>query len=106
MIANNNTARFAALADPTRCKIFERLAKGPLPVGKLAAGLPVSRPAVSQHLKVLEDARLVRHEEQGARHLYRVDPQGVKAMRDYLDRFWSQALAAFKAAAEEKEKDT
>ena len=101
----NHSDRFAALADPTRCKIFERLAKGPLPVGKLAAGLPVSRPAVSQHLRVLENAGLVRHEELGARHLYRVDPQGVKAMRDYLDRFWSLTLTAFKAAAEKEEKD-
>jgi DNA-binding transcriptional ArsR family regulator len=76
-----------------------------LSVGQLAAGLPVSRPAVSQHLRVLEDAGLVHHEEEGVRHVYRVDPQGVKAMRDYLDRFWSQALTAFKAAAENKEKD-
>jgi DNA-binding transcriptional ArsR family regulator len=101
----NNTARFAALADPTRCKLFERLAKGPRPVGKLAAGLAVSRPAVSQHLRVLEDAGLVCHEEEGTRHVYRVDPRGVKAMRDYLDRFWSQALVAFKAAAEKEEND-
>jgi DNA-binding transcriptional ArsR family regulator len=101
----NYTACFSALADPTRRKIFERLAKGPLPVGRLAARLPVSRPAVSQHLKVLEDAGLVRHEEQGTRNVYSVDPQGVRAMRAYLDRFWSEALSAFKAAAEKKEED-
>jgi DNA-binding transcriptional ArsR family regulator len=99
----NAAARFAALADPTRLRIFERLARGPLPVGRLARGLPVSRPAVSQHLKVLQDAGLVRHEEDGPRRLYRIDPGGVNAMRAYLDRFWSHALAAFKEAAEKEE---
>jgi DNA-binding transcriptional ArsR family regulator len=96
-------AAFAALGDPTRRLIFERLAKGPLAVGELAAGLPVSRPAVSQHLKVLKDARLVIDRQEGTRRLYQVDAAGVEAMRRYLDRFWDRALAAFKAAAERKE---
>ena len=94
---------FTALGDSTRRQIFERLAKGPLAVGALAEGLPVSRPAVSQHLKVLKDARLVVAEEDGTRRLYRVDTAGVEAMRKYLDRFWDRALAAFKAAAERRE---
>jgi DNA-binding transcriptional ArsR family regulator len=71
-------------------------------VGKLATGLSVTRPAVSQHLKVLKDAGLVAVERQGARRVYRIDPKGVEAMRTYLDRFWDRALAAFKAAAEEE----
>jgi DNA-binding transcriptional ArsR family regulator len=94
---------FAALGDPTRRLIFERLTKGPLAVGELAEGLPVSRPAVSQHLKVLKDARLVVDEQDGTRRLYRLDTAGVEAMRRYLDRFWDRALAAFKAAAERRE---
>ena len=96
---------FSALADPTRRKIFERLARRPSPVGELAEGLPVSRPAVSQHLKVLRDARLVTDSRDGNRRLYRVDPEGVAGMREYLDRFWSDALAAFeKAVRTEEEK--
>ncbi len=91
---------FSALGDPTRRAIFERLAGGPRSVGELAAELPVSRPAVSQHLKVLKAAGLVSDRAEGTRRLYRVDPGGVGAMRDYLDRFWDQALAAFKAAVE------
>jgi DNA-binding transcriptional ArsR family regulator len=94
---------FAALGDPTRRLIFERLTKGPLAVGELAEGLPVSRLAVSQHLKVLKDARLVVDEQDGTRRLYRLDTAGVEAMRRYLDRFWDRALAAFKAAAERRE---
>jgi DNA-binding transcriptional ArsR family regulator len=85
---------------PTRRAIFERLAGGPRSVGELAAELPVSRPAVSQHLKVLKGAGLVDDRAQGARRLYRIDPRGVGAMRDYLDGFWDQALTAFKAAVE------
>jgi DNA-binding transcriptional ArsR family regulator len=95
---------FAALADPTRRRVFERLARKSLSVGEIAAELPVSRPAVSQHLKVLKDAGLVVHTAQGTRRVYRVDPRGIAAMKNYLDRFWDRALAAFKAAAEE-EKD-
>ena len=107
-MANERDARldgFTALADPTRRRVFERLARKPLSVAELAAGLPVSRPAVSQHLKVLADARLVTHERDGTRRVYRVDPRGLQAMKTYLDRFWDRALAAFKAAAE-KETDS
>jgi DNA-binding transcriptional ArsR family regulator len=96
---------FAALADPTRRQVFERLAKKSLSVGQIAAGLPVSRPAVSQHLKVLKEAGLVIYEPHGTRRLYRVDPRGIEAMKNYLDRMWDRALAAFKAAAE-KETDS
>jgi DNA-binding transcriptional ArsR family regulator len=95
---------FSALADPTRREIFERLARRPRPVGELAEGLPVSRPAVSQHLKVLRDAGLVSDTKEGSRRLYRVDPQGVAGMREYLDRFWSDALGAFEAAARMEDK--
>jgi DNA-binding transcriptional ArsR family regulator len=95
----------AAIGDPTRRAIFELLAEGPAPVGELAARLPVSRPAVSQHLKVLKDAGLVRDRAAGTRRLYQLDPDGLAAMRSYLDRFWDQALADFKAAAEAEEDD-
>jgi DNA-binding transcriptional ArsR family regulator len=95
---------FSALADPTRRQIFERLARRPRPVGELAEGLPVSRPAVSQHLKVLAEAGLVVATRNGNRRLYRVDPDGVAGMRSYLDRFWTDALAAFEDAARAKEK--
>ena len=94
---------FSALADPTRRRIFERLARRPRPVGELAEGLPVSRPAVSQHLRVLSDAGLVVATRDGNRRLYRVDPKAIDAMRSYLDRFWSDALAAFEDAARAKE---
>ena len=103
-MANAHEA-FAALADPTRRLVFERLARKPLAVGAIADGLPVSRPAVSQHLRVLKDAGLVVDERVGTRRVYRVDPRGIEAMRRYLDRFWDRALAAFKAAAE-KEMDS
>ena len=92
----------AALGDPTRRAIFERLAGGPMPVGELANGLPVSRPAVSQHLKVLKDAGLVLDQRDGTRRLYRLDPHGIEGMRRYFDTFWQHALAAFKAAVEEE----
>jgi DNA-binding transcriptional ArsR family regulator len=75
-----------------------------MPVGKLAAGLSVTRPAVSQHLKVLKDAGLVAEHAEGTRHVYRLDPRGVQAMQTYLDRFWNRALAAFAAAANEEDK--
>jgi DNA-binding transcriptional ArsR family regulator len=90
----------SALGDPTRRAIFERLADGPLAVGEIARGLPVSRPAVSQHLKVLKAAGLVVDQADGTRRLYRIDPDGVGAVRAYFDRFWNQALTAFKTAAE------
>jgi DNA-binding transcriptional ArsR family regulator len=92
-----------ALGDPTRRAIFDRLADGPRAVVELANGLPVSRPAVSQHLRVLKEAGLVVVQRAGARHLYRVDPDGLGALRSYLDRFWNRALADFKRAAESKE---
>lgn len=92
----------AALADPTRRAVFERLRAGPVSVGEIAARLPVSRPAVSQHLKVLKDAGLVRHEARGTRRLYEVDPQGLGELRSWLDRFWTHALDAFKREVERK----
>jgi DNA-binding transcriptional ArsR family regulator len=96
------TDGFVALADPTRREIFERLARRPMAVGDLAEGLPVSRPAVSQHLKVLKEAGLVTDRSEGTRRVYQVDPRGVEAMRRYLDKFWDKAMAAFKAAAEQE----
>jgi DNA-binding transcriptional ArsR family regulator len=92
-----------ALGDPTRRAILELLAERPRPVGELADQLPVSRPAVSQHLRVLSEADLVIARREGNRRIYRLDPSGVGAVRAYLDRFWNQALAAFKQAAEQKE---
>ena len=94
-----------ALADPTRRAIFERLVGGPRSVGELAEGLPVTRPAVSQHLRVLKDAGLVFDRADGTRRLYQLDPEGVGALRAYFDRFWTQSLAAFKAAAEQDTKE-
>ena len=91
-----------ALGDRTRRAIFERLRSGPLAVGEIADELPVSRPAVSQHLRVLKEAGLVRERRDGTRRVYRVDPDGLGELRDYFDDFWSEALAAFKAAAEEE----
>ncbi len=90
----------AALADPTRRKVFERLRAGPRPVGEIAAGLPVSRPAVSQHLKVLKEAGLVQEEAQGTRRIYQIDPKGLGQLRAWLDQFWDGALEAFRAEAE------
>jgi DNA-binding transcriptional ArsR family regulator len=91
-----------ALGDPTRRQIFELLQSGPRSVGDLADHLPVSRPAVSQHLRILEDARLVTHRKNGTRHLYELDAAGVVVLRDWVDAFWNEALARFKAAAETK----
>lgn len=95
-----HTNAFAALADPTRREVFERLAQGPCAVGEIARGLPVSRPAVSQHLKALKAAGLVIDRADGARRIYQIDPQGLGAIRAWLDRFWDEALEAFKAEAE------
>ena len=92
-----------ALADPTRRAIFERLADRPLAVGELADGLPVSRPAVSQHLKVLKDASLVVDRPAGNRRIYQLDPDGLAALRAYLDRFWNRSLAAYKRAVEQED---
>ena len=91
---------FAALADPTRRRVLERLATGPKAVGEIAEGLPVSRPAVSQHLKVLKQAGLVSDRASGARRIYAIDPQGLGPMRAWLDQFWEQALQAFAAEFE------
>ena len=94
----------AALADPTRRAVFELLRDGPRPVGELARGLPVSRPAVSQHLRALKRAGLVTERKEGTRRLYQVDPSGLEALRTYFDEFWTDALAAFKAAAETEQR--
>jgi DNA-binding transcriptional ArsR family regulator len=91
------TSAFSALADPTRRQVFERLANGPAAVGDLAQGLPVSRPAVSQHLKVLKGAGLVSDRADGTRRVYQIDPQGLGAMRAWLDQFWAVALDAYAA---------
>jgi DNA-binding transcriptional ArsR family regulator len=91
---------WTALGDPTRREIFERLADHPRAVGELANELPVSRPAVSQHLKVLKDARLVVDRRSGNRRIYQLDPDGVGALRAYLDQFWTRALAAYKEVVE------
>ena len=90
------------LGDPTRRAILERLLKGPLPVGELAREFPVSRPAISQHLRALKQAQLVLDRPAGTRRLYELNPAGIDALRAYFDRFWNHALAAFKRAAEER----
>jgi DNA-binding transcriptional ArsR family regulator len=94
-----------ALGDPTRRSIFERLRRGARSVTELADELPVSRPAVSQHLRVLKDAGLVRERRNGTRRLYRIDPDGLAEVRDYFDDFWSDVLAAFKDAVEREEEE-
>jgi DNA-binding transcriptional ArsR family regulator len=96
-------AAIAALADPTRRSVFEILREGPRSVGELARGIPVSRPAVSQHLRVLKDAGLVRERREGTRNYYSVDGDGLAELRSYFEGFWDEALAAFKAAAENEE---
>jgi DNA-binding transcriptional ArsR family regulator len=93
-----------ALGDPTRRRIFDRLAQGPKPVGELARGLPVSRPAVSQHLRVMKDAGLVTERAEGTRRVYRVDPSGVIALRAYFEDFWDRALVSFQDEAEQTER--
>jgi DNA-binding transcriptional ArsR family regulator len=100
-----NALAFAALAEPTRQAIVERLAERPMAVGELAALLPVSRPAVSQHLKVLKEAGLVRGEARGTRRVYSIDPAGLGRIRAWLDRFWDRALAQYAEAAEREEKE-
>ena len=92
-----------ALGDPTRRAIFERLVGGPRSVRELADALPISRPAVSQHLRVLKQCGLVGDRAVGTRRFYRVDPAGVAAMREYLDQMWDTALAAFAVAVEDQE---
>lgn len=92
-----------ALGDPTRRAIVEKLFGGPLPVGELAKGFTVSRPAISHHLRILKDANLVADDAVANRRLYRLNPEGFDLLHDYLDRFWSQALTAFKKKLEETE---
>jgi DNA-binding transcriptional ArsR family regulator len=91
-----------AFADVTRRALLERLRRKPLSVRELAAGLPISRPAVSQHLRVLKQAQLVRDEAVGTRRYYRLDPRGFAALRSYFDKFWDEALESFKAKVEEE----
>ncbi len=104
-MATNSNA-LTALGDPTRRAIFERLAGGPLSVGAIARDLPVSRPAVSQHLRVLKHAGLVRDRPVANRRLYSLDPRGVAGLRSYFDEFWNHALGAFKTAAENLEEES
>jgi DNA-binding transcriptional ArsR family regulator len=101
----NASHAFVALSDPTRRAVFEKLAGGPRPVGEIARGLPVSRPAVSQHLKLLKEAGLVTDRSEGTRRIYQIDPAGLGAMRAWLDQFWESALAAFAAEVERAEKE-
>lgn len=99
----NQSVALQALADPTRQQIVARLRKGPLPVGRIAEGLPVSRPAVSIHLRVLADAGLVDFHSRGTRNFYSLRPDGVASLRAWLDDLWTDALAAFAAYAEKTE---
>ena len=91
-----------ALGDATRRAIVQRLLEGPISVGKLAEEFPISRPAISQHLRVLKEARLVSDEAKGAKRVYRLDPRGFNSLRDYFDQFWSIALKAFQEKVEEQ----
>ena len=100
MATYQHAQQLDALGDPTRRAILERLLQGPQPVGELARDFPVSRPAISQHLRVLKDARLVVDRPDGNRRIYELNPAGVDALRNYFDRFWDHALAAYKRAAE------
>ncbi|MGI8569044.1 MAG: ArsR/SmtB family transcription factor [Methylocella sp.] len=93
-----------ALAEPSRRRVFERLKSGPLPVGAIARDMPVSRPAVSQHLKVLKEAGLVADRPEGTRRVYCIDPHGLAALRRWLDQFWDEALVAFQAEVERQPK--
>lgn len=103
MKAHIASTQWDAIGDPTRRALLERLRRKPLPVAELARGLPVSRPAVSQHLRILKDAKMVHDRAEGTRRIYALDPRGFASMRAYLDSFWSDALQAFAAMAEEKE---
>ena len=102
VVAHDST--FVALADPTRRRVFERLRTGPKSVGEIAHGLPVSRPAVSQHLRVLKEAGLVAVRAAGTRRVYAIDPHGLGALRQWLDQFWDAALQAFAEEVERSEK--
>ena len=100
LVETYQTRQLDAIGDVTRRALLERLRRGPLPVGELARGLPVSRPAVSQHLRVLKQAHLVKSESHGTRNYYGLDPRGFAALRSYFDRFWGEALEAFKSKIE------
>lgn len=95
--------KFEALAVPTRRAVFEKLRAGPLPVGAIAQGLPVSRPAVSQHLKILKEAGLVTEQREGVKRIYRLDTEGIAELRGYFDRFWDDALDAYKRSLDMKD---
>jgi DNA-binding transcriptional ArsR family regulator len=95
-----SSTQLDALGDPTRRAILGRLKRGPQPVGALAKAFPISRPAISQHLKILKDARLVSDRAEGTRRVYQLDPAGFESVRAYLDQFWTTALDAFKAKAD------
>jgi DNA-binding transcriptional ArsR family regulator len=99
-------ARITVLGDPTRLGIFELLGESPRSVGSLAAELPISRPAVSQHLRVLKEAGLVVDRHEGTRRIYQLDPTGIAEIRSYFDRFWNHALANFKAVVEKEEESS
>jgi DNA-binding transcriptional ArsR family regulator len=98
-------AQLDALGDPTRRAILARLLEGPAPVGKLAQDFPISRPAISQHLRILKDANLVIDRAHGTRRLYQLNPDGFDSLREYFDQFWSVALNAFKEKIEEESKE-
>ena len=102
LVVTNEAPVFAALGDPTRRAVLARLRTGPRSVGEIVATLPVSQSAVSQHLRVLREAGLVTDRREGTRRLYRVDPEGLTALRTYVDRFWDTALASFQRYAEEE----
>ena len=104
-MANRVAHAFDMLADPTRRAILERVGRAPAAVGEIAAGLPVSRPAVSQHLKLLKEAGLVTETAAGTRRIYRIDPRGLGAMRDWLDQFWQNSLDNFAAYADAQAKE-
>jgi DNA-binding transcriptional ArsR family regulator len=103
VVTYQHAQQLDALGDATRRAILERLLSGPMPVGEIASEFPISRPAISQHLRILKDAHLVVDRPHGNRRLYELNPGGVEALRAYFDRFWNQALEAFKRAAETKE---
>ena len=106
MDSNRVVDGWSALADDTRHAIVSRLAEGPLPVGQIAAGLPVSRSAVSQHLKILKEAGLVSEQASGTRRIYRLNPVAVAALRDQLDAFWRRSLESYAGIAEDSGQDT
>jgi DNA-binding transcriptional ArsR family regulator len=103
---SNAINALSVLGDPTRRAIFERLAAKPLPVGQLSEGLPVTRSAVSQHLKILKEAGLVKDISEGTRRIYQLDPRGIGAMREWLEGFWTNALNNFAQFVEQQERDS